>query len=93
MKPKGYVVDYSNVVTLDTNFILNGQTYISTYIYIGGAGDIVWKNSDGQLNFLNDAQPGYHLINASQIVTSGTVGGVSQTTSASNISWLASNFP
>ena len=93
MKPKGYIVNYSNAVTLDTDFILNDTTYVSSYIYIATAGDLVWMNSDGQLNFIENAQAGYHPINATQIVTSGSVGGVSQATGASEISWFASNFP
>lgn len=93
MKPKGYIVDYSNLITLDTPFTFNNVTYNSTYVTVGVAGNIVWMNSDGQLNYIDSAQIGYQMINASQIVTSGMVEGVSRTTTATNMTWFGSNFP
>ena len=87
----GFTGSYSDAVTVDTTFpLFNGQPFASTYIYVGVAGDIVWKNPLGVLNWLPGAAVGYHPISAIEIVSSGTVNGNMRTTTASSMAYLAS---
>lgn len=94
----GFVVSYSDVVTVGQPFTMtiNGvlTTFTSTYVGIeesGGSGDIVWLNALGIPQWLPNAQAGqYYPIGASQIVASGTVNGVSRTTTATSMLWMAS---
>jgi hypothetical protein len=94
----GFVVSYSDAVTVGTPFssTINGVVtpMISTYLGInesGGSGDIVWLNALGIPQWLPNAQAGqFYPIGASQIVASGTVNGVSRTTTATGMLWMAS---
>lgn len=84
MQRRGFTVGYSDLVTIDTPFLV-----LSSYIYVptGGTGDIVWLNASGNPQFLSAAGVGYHPLAASQIVTSATVNGTLRTTSASNMTY------
>lgn len=68
----------------------NGYQLVTTYIYINTtAGDLVWRNSNGDLGYLPDAAVGVHAIAAIEIVSSGTVNGTPRTTTAVGFSYLA----
>lgn len=93
----GFVASYGDAVTIGQPFVatlLDGSklTLISTYITVnGGAGDIVWLNASGVPQWLPGAVLGQtYLIGASKIVASATVNGISRTTTATGLSYLAS---
>lgn len=92
----GFVAKYSDVVTLDTDFsiVVAGNTLVMESMYIlvtGSSGNIVWQNKLGVNCYLPNAQSGaLYPIGAAQILTSGVVNGVSRTTSATGLVWLAS---
>lgn len=52
-----------------------------------GSGDIVWRNESGELNIWNLESGEVFPCNAIEIVASGTVAGVSETTGATNLIW------
>ena len=94
MITKGFTADYQDVVTVGSLFSLNSINYISSYIYVyGTAGDIVYKNKYGALCYAPSAALGYHPISAIEIVSSGSVNGVTRTTGATGMSWLAADNP
>jgi hypothetical protein len=88
----GFVVSYSDLVTVGSPFTINGLTLTASYIYVSGnSGDIVWLNALGQPQYLANAQSGqFYPIGASQIVSSATVNGSTRTTGATNMVWMAS---
>lgn len=88
----GFVCKYSDAVTVGSPFKINGITFTSYYIYVSGSsGDIVWQNDLGEANYIENAQAGqFYPIGASMILSSATVNGVTRTTSATNLVWLAS---
>ena len=91
MITNGFAFGISDLVTLDTPFTYGGNLVYSSYIYVyTAAGDIVYMNSAGELQYLPSAAIGYHPIAASQIVTSGTVNGVSRTTGATGLAYCSS---
>lgn len=91
MITNGFAYGISDIVTVDTPFEYRGALLYSSYIYVyTTAGDIVYRNSVGDLQYLPSAALGYHPIAASEIVTSGTVNGVSRTTSAVGMAYCAS---
>ncbi len=82
----GFTFGYSDVVTLDTDF-----PQISSYIYVhGSAGDIVFMNSAGELQYLPNAGLGYHPISAKQILLAGTVNGTPRNTTATGLVYCSS---
>jgi hypothetical protein len=81
----GFSYDYSDLVTLDQPF-----PFPSTYILVGITGDIVFENRYGELQWVANAQPGYHPIAAKKIVTSGDVNDVPRSTTASGLIYCAS---
>jgi hypothetical protein len=90
----GVAAGYSNVVSVDVPFGNDdqGNPFVSTYIIVGGTGDIVWRNALGELQFLQNVSSGTTLgIAAIEIVSSGTVYGVPRTTTATVLSALWSN--
>jgi hypothetical protein len=94
----GFVVSYSDAVTIGSPFTMtiNGvlTSFTATYIGIetsGSSGDIVWLNALGQAQWLPNCQAGqFYPIGASQIVASAIVNGVSRTTTATSLVWMAS---
>jgi hypothetical protein len=88
----GFVPSQSGVVTNNTPFIRNGIQYLSAYITVGNAGNIVWQNNQGQPQYFPNAQAGQtYLIGATQILSSATVDGNSVSTTATNLVWWAVN--
>lgn len=82
----GFSGGVADAVTLDTAFPI-----ISTYIYVGlTPGDLVFRNSAGDLGFISDLSLGWHPIAATEIVTSGDVNGTPRTTTADGLSYLGS---
>ena len=81
----GFAYSYSDVATVGTAF-----QFASTYIYVQGEGDIVYQAPDGSAQWLQGASVGYHPIGTSLILSSGTVNGVSRTTTATGISYCSS---
>lgn len=91
MITNGFAFGLSDIVTVDTPFSYNGNPVYSSYIYVyTSAGDIVYRNSAGDLQYLPSAAVGYHPIAASEIVTTGTVNGSSRTTTATGLAYCAS---
>lgn len=95
MLTNGFVASASDQVTIgEFLYTSSGVNYPVTYIYIdsaGSGGDLVWMNSSGVLQFTPGLAPGqYHIIGAIKIVASGTVRGVSRTTTVTDtMAWLA----
>jgi len=87
----GFAFGISDIVTLDTPFSYNGNLIYSSYIYVyTAAGDIVYRNSAGDLQYLPSAALGYNPIAAAEIVTSGDVNGTTRTTTATGLAYCAS---
>lgn len=89
----GFVPSYSDVVTIDTPFTIDGLTLVATYIFVSGmAGDIVWENIQGQAQWLPATQLGMtYIIGAGRILSSAVVNGTLRTTTATGLVWLAVN--
>lgn len=89
----GFVPSYSDAVTNNSLFTVNGLTLLATYIYVGGAsGDIVWENNQGNAQWLPGALLGQsYILGARRILSTGTVNGTSRTTTATGLVWLAVN--
>ncbi len=86
----GFVPSYGDAVTVGSPFTINGLTFVSTYIAVGGAGDIVWQNNLGEAQWFPNAQAGQvYILGAQKILASATVNGISRTTTATSMSWLA----
>ena len=86
----GFVPSYGDAVTIGSLFKINNLTFCATYISVGGAGDIVWENNQGEAQWFPGAQAGQvYILGARRILASGTVNNVSRTTTATNMSWLA----
>lgn len=82
---------YSDAATLDVDFpSLNSQPLVSSYIYVATAGDLIWMNSIGELQWLPGAAIGYHPICAKRLVSAGTVRGTPRLTTASGFTFIAS---
>lgn len=91
MITNGFAFGISDIVTLDTPFEFNGNPVYTSYIYVyTSAGDIVYRNSAGVLQYLPSASLGYHPIAASEIVTIGDVNGISRNTSATGLAYCGS---
>lgn len=86
----GFVFNYSDLVTIDTNFI-----YPSCYLYVSGnGGDIVYQNTAGLAQYFPNAQANnIYPIGAVKILTSGTVNGTLRTTTATNIVYCSTTIP
>lgn len=76
----GFTYSYSDLVTNDVAF-----AFLSTYIYVAGAGDIVYQAPDGSAQWLKGAGTGYHPISASMILSAGTVNGTPRVTTATGL--------
>jgi predicted anti-sigma-YlaC factor YlaD len=84
----GFIPPYSDAVTIGTPFSSSGLACVALYLAVGGAGDIVWLNAQGQPQWWPSAQAGQvYILGATQIVASATVNGVSRTTTATLMSW------
>jgi|HubBroStandDraft_6_1064221.scaffolds.fasta_scaffold11517_6 hypothetical protein len=91
----GFVASYGDAITIGKPFTQTVQghlvTFISSYILVGSSGDLVWLNALGIPQWLPGTLAGQaYPIGASQIVASAIVNGVSRTTTASSLSYLAS---
>lgn len=76
----GFTYSYSDLVTNDLPF-----PYPSTYLYVQGAGDIVYEAPNGSAQWLQAAGVGYHPISALKVLSSGTVNGTPRTTTATGL--------
>lgn len=81
----GLYVRKMGAVTLDVSF-----GYNALWVRAIGAGDIVWRSWDGEINFFKSAGTGEWLpLNAVEILSTGTDWeGVSRTTTATDMWWL-----
>lgn len=89
----GFIPSFSDEVTIDTAFTINGLTLLGAYIYVSGAsGDIVWENNQGDAQWLPAVLTGQsYLLGAQRILSSGTVNGTVRTTTATGLVWMAIN--
>lgn len=100
----GYTTSLSDQVVLDTFFdqIQTGgsgsvspiqtdpnQNVVSSYVLIGSAGDIVYENVHGDLQYMQSVPAGLMPMAATRIMTAGTVRGTPRTTTANLMSWMA----
>jgi hypothetical protein len=91
MITNGISFGISDLVTLDAQFVYNGRNIYTTAIYVGGApGNIVYINSAGDAQWIQNAALGYHPIAAASIVTSAIVNGTLRTTTATGMQYCAS---
>lgn len=86
----GFSCGLGDEMVVDTPLPANdGYQLVSCYIYVNDtAGDIVWRNSNGDLGYLPNAAVGVHPIAAIEIVSAGTVNGTPRTTTAVGFSYL-----
>lgn len=92
MKTWGRVAAYSDVAVNDTYFEINGLEFVSQYLFVAGGGNIVYENALGNAQYIASVPNNTMLpIGAVRILASGTVNGSNRTTSATNITWMASN--
>lgn len=86
----GFAFNYSDLVTVGTNFI-----YPSCYIYVAGnTGDIVYINTAGLPQYFPNAQGNnFYPIAALKIVTSATINGNVRTTGATNLVYCSTTIP
>lgn len=89
MKTMGRAFGYSDVAVNGVSF-----PYPSSKLYISGnTGDIVYKNTNGLLQWFPAAQQYQSYdIAATQIVATGTVNGTPRSTSATGIVYCSSNI-
>lgn len=81
----GFSYSYSDLVVNGVAF-----PYLSTYIYVQVAGDIVYQAPDGSAQWLQGAGIGYHPIAAVKVLASGTVNGTLRTTTATGLVYCCS---
>lgn len=89
----GVTAGLADVVVIDTPFLVraDGTKVMSTYITIGGNGDIVFRNTLGDLQYVPNVSSGTIIpIAATEIVSSGTVRGILRSTTAALLGWLGS---
>lgn len=86
----GFAFGYSDLATLDVNFVKP-----SCYIFVSGdAGDIVYENSAGEAQYFPGAQSNnIYPIAAKRILSNGTVNGVSRETTATDLVYCSTNIP
>ena len=88
----GFVPSASDVVTVGSFFVSSGVTYQAGYIFVGGSGDIVWENNQGQPQWFPGAQANMgYILGARRILASATVNGTSRTTTATSMVWAGVN--
>lgn len=82
----GFAFSYSDLAVAGTAF-----PYPSMYLYVQGAGDVVYEAPDGSAQWFQGAQANMLIpIAATRILASGTVNGVSRTTTATNVFYCSS---
>ncbi len=86
----GFAFGYSDLATIDVSF-----PKPSCYLWVSGStGNIVYENTAGDAQYFPNAQGNnIYPIAARRILTSGTVNGVSRTTTATNIVYCSTNIP
>lgn len=86
----GFAFGYSDLATVDVLF-----EKPSCYLWVSGStGDIVYENSTGSPQFFPNAQGNnIYPIAARRILSTGTVNGISRTTTATNIVYCSTNIP
>lgn len=87
MKIFGKPAGYSDVAVLDQLF-----PFASSFVRVSGsAGDIVFENTQGEAQYIPNAQQYETIwIAAKRILTNGTVNGTPRTTTATDIQYGAS---
>lgn len=89
----GFVPAYSDAVTVDTAFSSSGVSCMAYYLAVGGAGDIVWQNAQGEAQWWPVAQAGQvYILGAVKILSTATVNGQSRTTTATSMSWAGAPY-
>lgn len=78
----GFTFSYADVVSVGVNF-----PYVSSYIFVGTSGDLVWQAPNGTAQWMPSAPVGYNPISAVKILASGVVNGVTRTTTATNLTY------
>jgi hypothetical protein len=92
MRTKGFVPSASDQVTIGTAFnaTVNGVANtpcVATYITFVFAGNVVWQNYLGDLQYMVAAANTTYILGATAIVASGTVNGTARTTTVTSATW------
>jgi hypothetical protein len=80
----GFTFSYSDSVVNDTAF-----PFVSSYILIGGSGDLVYEAPDGSAQWLPSAPIGYNPIAAKRVLSNGVVNGVARVTTSTSMVYCA----
>ncbi len=82
----GFTFNYSDLAVNDVAFPTR-----SAYLFVGGAGDIVYVGGDGNPQYFPGAAAGSFLpISTNMILSSGTVNGTSRDTTATGVVYCCS---
>jgi len=76
----GFTFSYSDTVTAGKAF-----PFASSYILVGGSGDLVYEAPDGSAQWVPSAPVGYNPISAVRVLATGTVNGTLRTTTATSM--------
>lgn len=85
MITNGFTYGISDAVSLDVEFLPSSYIYVYTT-----AGDIVYLNTNDQIQYLPNAGLGYHPMSAKKILSSGIAHGTYQTTTAAGLAYCSS---
>lgn len=100
----GFTAALADTVTIDQYFgqiqtggsstVSNVQTnpyqnIMSTYVLVSAAGDIIFENQQGDLQYMPGTPEGLFPISATKIVSAGLVRGIPRTTTATVSTWYA----
>lgn len=92
MQTNGFAFGYSDLAVLDRAF-----PNLSYYVFIpasAASGHIVYLNTANQAQWIKDAIPGFlYPIGARMILSSGTVNGVTRSTTATELMYCCGGTP
>ena len=72
--------------TIQTN---PNQDVVCSYVIVQTSGSVVYRNSDGELQYIPTAPLGFLPISATEVVSAGTVRGTPRTTTGVVTTWMA----
>jgi len=75
--------------TVSTSQTNSTQPVVSTYILVSNAGNIIYENQLGELQYVKLAPEGLFPLSATKILSSGNVRGTVRSTTAIISTWFA----